>query len=338
MANLRQSIRGKLPSKRALLTVGGATALVAAGIVQTTGTMAAPTDGVSASVSKIASQNFFPTKLTSSVTCSTSGGTLTQKRANISWSAVAGATGYRLEIVRRSDGAVRQSYDVTGTSYNGISDSSRDGGLYARVRTMNSGAISSGYTVSNTGMSFKDWVSGRTECEGSTGTNLANQSWEDSSDWEPASIQMFGRAAPQPRMLMSDSGAPTSVAPPTEASPSSSAAPSSSEKPSSSASPESGTSSPSASESPSSSAAASPSESPSASTEAPAPTAEAKPDIKIAVKVTGTDRELIITVDGKEKCTLPLAAGDAPTVGSDSVTITNGDSLKTVDLDTCTAS
>ncbi|MGB6246794.1 MAG: hypothetical protein WBF94_17765, partial [Gordonia sp. (in: high G+C Gram-positive bacteria)] len=89
MANLRQSIRGKLPSKRALLTVGGATALVAAGIVQTTGTMAAPTDGVSASVSKIASQNFFPTKLTSSVTCSTSGGTLTQKRANISWSAVA---------------------------------------------------------------------------------------------------------------------------------------------------------------------------------------------------------------------------------------------------------
>lgn len=189
MADRLSVLRSKVPSKRALLALGGGAAMVAAGIAQTTGTMAGSTDTSLAYVSQIASENFFPTPLTTSVTCTTvEPGTITTRRAQISWPAVPGATGYRLEIVKFSDNSVNQSYDLpAGTLSRNISDSDRIGHLYARVRTMNGPAVSFGYTVSNTGLSFKDWVSGRTECEQATSTNVANETWEDSSAWTPGS-------------------------------------------------------------------------------------------------------------------------------------------------------
>lgn len=319
--------RRRRPSLRAMLTLGGAAVMVG-GAVAGTDTLAATTDSATAAVSQIATQNFFPTPLTASVTCTTNQpGTITTARAVISWDAVPGATGYRMELVRRSNGTVKSAEDVGAgtTSIGGISDSGREG-LYARVYTKNGDAISSGYRVSNTGMSFKDWVSGRTQCEGSTGTNLPNQEWEDQSEWTPAVAQALAKSG----KAMANPFVPEAVeaADETEAS----EAPESTEAPEPSESTEP--------EAPAESTAPESSTPPSSSSPAPAPSTStpAEPKVTIGIGVSGSEKVLLISHDGEEVCYTPLGEGDEPSINGNTVVISNGNTVKTVNTDTCAVS
>lgn len=58
-------------------------------------------------------------------------------------------------------------------------------------------------------------------------------------------------------------------------------------------------------------------------------------DVTIAIDVADEQRRVRVMVDGVRKCAIPLEKGDVPNVGNNQVTITNGDSVKLVDLDTC---
>ena len=50
--------------------------------------------------------------------------------------------------------------------------------MYARVHTVNGSVISSGYKTS-VEITHKDTFTDRTECQGNTGPELANQAWEE---------------------------------------------------------------------------------------------------------------------------------------------------------------
>lgn len=173
----------RMKSLRSLIAIGGAAAM-AFGLAQTTGTMANPTDAVNSTGAQVATGNFYPTPLTASIGCSTSG-SVTSQRGNPYWSAVPGATGYKVELMNRSNNTVKDTKTFTSTQlqWSSVSDSDRTG-LYIRVYTINGPMTSSGYTT-GAGMSFKDWVSGRTACEGSSSTSKPNQVWENTNTWDP---------------------------------------------------------------------------------------------------------------------------------------------------------
>lgn len=97
MANLFSTIRGKVPSKRAMLALGGAAALALVGVVQTAGTMAGSTDNATAQVSQIASQNFTPVPVIASAKC---GGHAYNGSVTISWDSVGPGYWYELEAWR----------------------------------------------------------------------------------------------------------------------------------------------------------------------------------------------------------------------------------------------
>ena len=195
-------------SLRSALAVGGVV-LMALGLSQVVDTQAAFTDTANANVSTLASGNFFPTPLTPSVTCTTNPDNdwnLGSNRANLSWPAVAGATGYYVELVY-GDGSYYRHYDVTAptTSVTGISTTSPRASVYARVYTKNGPATSSGYTSSRQ-ISYKDLVTSRTECQGTNAANKPNQPWEDVSTWTP------GSPSPNQASFASRKG-PTGMAP-----------------------------------------------------------------------------------------------------------------------------
>lgn len=183
-----QQCRARALSVRGALALGGVV-VVAASMTQVAGTMAAP-DAVRTAKLGTATENYFPTPLTSSVTCTTDpdGATLTARRARIDWAPVSEATGYLVVFINRDNGSVYRTDDVPAgqTRISGVSATSPRTGLYVRVYTKNGPATSSGYSVASRGMSFKDWVSNRTECEGPGGTAQANQPWENQSAWDPA--------------------------------------------------------------------------------------------------------------------------------------------------------
>ncbi|MFK4356928.1 hypothetical protein ABH939_000409 [Rhodococcus sp. 27YEA6] len=187
----------RMKSLRSLIAVGGAAAM-AFGLAQATGTLANPTDVVNSTGAQVATGNFYPTPLTASIGCSTSG-SVTSQRGNPYWSAVPGATGYKVELMNRSNNTVKDTRTFTATQlqWSSVSDSDRSG-LYIRVYTINGPMTSSGYTT-GAGMSFKDWVSGRTACEGSSSTSKPNQAWENVSTWDPSTPAPNG-ANPLSRM------------------------------------------------------------------------------------------------------------------------------------------
>ncbi|AGT94501.1 hypothetical protein RERY_48970 [Rhodococcus erythropolis] len=187
----------RMKSLRSLIAIGGAAAM-AFGLAQTTGTLANSTDAVNSTGAQVATGNFYPTPLTASIGCSTSG-SVTSQRGNPYWSAVPGATGYKVELMNRSNNTVKDTKIFTSTQlqWSGVSDSDRTG-LYIRVYTINGPMTSSGYTT-GAGMSFKDWVSGRTACEGSSSTSKPNQAWENVSTWDPSTPAPNG-ANPLSRM------------------------------------------------------------------------------------------------------------------------------------------
>ena len=190
----------RMKSLRSLIAVGGAAAM-AFGLAQATGTLANPTDVVNSTGAQVATGNFYPTPLTSTVNCSTSGGAdLLGRRANLSWPAVPGVTGYKVVFVRKSDPSyiVRtDNLSASQTSISGITHGSRNV-MWARVYTVNGPAISSGF-MSSVEITHKDLVSNRTECEGNRGPQLANQAWENTNTWNPATPAPNG-ANPLSRM------------------------------------------------------------------------------------------------------------------------------------------
>lgn len=182
--------RFRLPSLRSTLAVAGV-AVVTLGISQTASTQAAFTNNATATVSTLATANYFPTPLTPAVNCYTDPDRwydLTSNRANLSWTAVAGATGYYVRLVKRSNGALYREYNVPAsqTSITGIStvSPSREA-VYAYVHTKNGPAVSTGWTGANKTISYKDGVSNRTECESSASPSQANQPWENQTTWTP---------------------------------------------------------------------------------------------------------------------------------------------------------
>lgn len=183
-----QKLRGSKRSIRGIIAACGAV-LVAASMAQTTGTLADPVETRTATMG-VATQNYFPTPLTAWVTCTTDPNNwdLASRRARIDWAPVAGATGYILELVQwnsnNPDTAVRQTFNVGAnqTQVSGIVDRQREQ-LYARVRTVNGPAISSGYTTPRERISFKAWIGSQTECENTGHSSVPNQPWENQNTW-----------------------------------------------------------------------------------------------------------------------------------------------------------
>lgn len=195
-----QRIRKQAMSLRGGIAVVGALA-AAVGITQAAGTLAAPGLERTAKV-PIASANYYPTPLPKNVRCeTTTTGIIWERRAKVSWDAVPDATGYRLEVLTYNSSnpetTIKQSYTVGAgtTSVADISDSDRDV-LYARVRTINGPAVSSGYATPAQRISFKDHISGRTECENTGHPTLPNDArWENDQSWSPE-VESFGIGQP----------------------------------------------------------------------------------------------------------------------------------------------
>ncbi len=193
----------RMKSLRSLIAIGGAAAM-AFGLAQTTGTLANPTDAVNSTGAQVATGNFYPTPLTSGpISCWYEApwyDTITGRRVSISWPPVAGATGYKVVFVRKSDPnyVVRvDNLSASQTSISGITHGDRNV-MYARVHTVNGSVISSGYKTS-VEITHKDLTSNRTECQGGTGPELANQAWENVSTWNPTTPAPNG-ANPLSRM------------------------------------------------------------------------------------------------------------------------------------------
>ncbi|MFI7161718.1 MULTISPECIES: hypothetical protein [Rhodococcus] len=193
----------RMKSLRSLIAIGGAAAM-AFGLAQTAGTLANPTDAVNSTGAQVATGNFYPTPLTSGpISCWYEApwyDTITGRRVSISWPPVAGATGYKVVFVRKSDPnyVVRvDNLPASQTSITGITHGDRNL-MYARVHTVNGSVISSGYKTS-VEITHKDLTSNRTECQGGTGPELANQAWENVSTWNPTTPAPNG-ANPLSRM------------------------------------------------------------------------------------------------------------------------------------------
>ena len=200
MSRLRR-IRKQAMSLRGGLAVGGALA-IAVSLTQVAGTLAATDLEPRTAKVPIATANYYPTPLTTEVRCRTTGGAnLAGRRAEVSWNPVAEATGYRLEILTwnssNPDTTITQTYTVGAgtTSVGSIRDSDRDV-LYARVRTINGPAVSSGYATPRERISFKDWLTGRTECENTGHPTFPNDDrWENDQSWSPE-VESFGIGQP----------------------------------------------------------------------------------------------------------------------------------------------
>lgn len=196
-----QRIRKQAMSLRGGIAVAGALA-VAVSLTQAAGTMAAPDLERTAKV-PIATANYYPTPLTANVRCNTTGTNwwAPGKRAEVSWDAVPGATGYILELVVWDENdpneTVRQTFhrDANTRTVSDIEDSEREQ-LYARVRTKNGPAVSSGYATPPQRISYKSISTRRTECENTGHPTLPNDDrWENDQSWSPE-VESFGIGQP----------------------------------------------------------------------------------------------------------------------------------------------
>lgn len=205
-----QQLRAKALSLRGGIAVGGAL-VMAVGMAQATGTLAQDVE-VREAKAGLATENFFPTPLVTNVSCNTHGSPIGSRRARVSWDPVDEATGYRLEILvwnaNDPNTTIRQEYEVGSatTSVSNIRDSNREV-LYARVRTLNGPAVSSGYATPPERISFKDYLTGRTECENTGHPTLLNQPWENQHDWDPDVIPFAAGPSPSIFGALFDGGA-----------------------------------------------------------------------------------------------------------------------------------
>ena len=187
-----QQLRVKALSLRGAIAVGGAL-VMAVSMTQVAGTLAAP-DEVREAKAGIATQNYFPTPLTSSVTCTTDPNhplNPAARRARIDWEPVPGATAYRVDLVHDNNGSVvSHTVNAPVTRLSGVvaprqGVPARSWGYLIRVRTINGDAVSSGYTTSAQKAQAKASVASQTECEGSSGPSVPNEVWENEHAWTP---------------------------------------------------------------------------------------------------------------------------------------------------------
>lgn len=310
-----------MPSKRALLALGGIAA-VAGGVLASTDTLAASTDAATATANQIASENFFPTPLPSSISCSETG-TAGFKKANVSWPSAGAGMRYRVVLwTNNMAGVERGAVIQTGTSWTlDVNYNIANGNYVLSVQTMNTASgdtdqtrpYSSGYrriTVGSNGQR-------NGTCQGGAGVQ-ANATWEDGSEWNPAAPLMRGRSVLAPEAASQQ--VPTSTT-----------APSSSEtaKPSASQEPQ-----PSTSTTPS----AEPSAEPSTETTPPSTSTAAPAKITFGVELNGDERSVVILHDGEKACAAPLKEGFSPSSNGTDVVVSDGKSVFKVDPNTCALS
>lgn len=196
-----QRIRKQAMSLRGGIAVAGALA-AAVSLTQVAGTMAAPDLEWTAKV-PIATANYYPTPLTASVTCETTyTGLLPGRRAKVSWEAVPGATGYRVDLVHSNTGEVKSEFVPAPTTQlpDVVAPYSTafpvaNWAYSIRVRTINGPAMSSGYTTAPERAESKSTITDRTECDGSSGPSVENMGWEDNQSWSPE-VESFGIGQP----------------------------------------------------------------------------------------------------------------------------------------------
>ncbi|GEE00132.1 hypothetical protein nbrc107696_05780 [Gordonia spumicola] len=325
MPELFQSVRGKIPSTRALLAIGGAAA-VAVGALSTTDTLAANNDAVSANTSQIASQNFFPVRAPVNPSYSTPG-TCFGGNATLKWQAASGTPADQLWQIEEwgnsgtllmwtSPNLVASTRErQTGMENNGGSTHEyRVYGVNATTNERSTGYVSIYF--------YRD--GGR--CNYSKGTATEGPvnitTWQETTDYTPfdseevINVQRSNRAAFEPPADASTS--PSSTAPTTSSKPSSTEAPSST----------------------SSTPSAPSSEAPTSTEESKAPTTSSAEADKITygVGIAGTTKKLIIYKNGTEICDFDMAEGDTPSSNGNTVSVTNGSTVKTVNPKTCTLS
>lgn len=173
-----QQLRAKALSLRGALAMGGVV-VIAASMTQVAGTLAAPDELRTAKLGT-STQNYFPTPLVGSISCSTSGA-VGFREANVSWTAPPAGdspTGYRYRVSRyRSNGDFVTSSETSSLSTGKF----RIGGTirteYLYVQTINP---VDGSIVSSGSRSFEIYSGGAldTYCRGSARV-APNQDWEN---------------------------------------------------------------------------------------------------------------------------------------------------------------
>ena len=191
-----QQLRAKAISLRGAIAIGGALVL-AASIAQASGTLAQSTELREAKAG-IATQNYYPTPLPTSISCSVTWSGL-NRGANVTWESLGPDFKYRVLILRDNDPSqVREDFFTTSTSYryrgSGATNSDR-----VRIYSVNTAsastdaarAQSSGY-VSHT-VYIESGVA--TLCSGGPRYDAPNADWENQYDWDPDVIPF---SAPSP--------------------------------------------------------------------------------------------------------------------------------------------
>ncbi|MEJ9078642.1 hypothetical protein WKY82_09500 [Gordonia malaquae] len=312
MPNTRQTVRGKIPSKRAVLAIGGAAA-VAIGAIQTTDTLAAENDTVNANTSQIASQNFFPVLAPINPDYSNTG--WCGGNPTLKWAAAAGTPADQKWVMEEwGDGGTNLMWTsnlLTSTSRQtgmegggGGTHEYRIFGVNATTNERSTGYVSI-YTWRNNGSC------GRPEGTAKEGpVNIT--SWQQTTSYTPFDAE---EVINPPSLNRSKFNAPSDTATAKSTAPSSESADPTASEPSTSVT------TPSTSE----------------TTESSAPNAPVK--ITAAAAAAGTASGFIVYHDGVEKCSGEKAETDIVSFGNNHVTLTTADgAVKNVDVNTCEVS
>lgn len=368
----RTTMRARVKSWRTAAAIAGVAAMTVT-LGQSVSTLATPNAAVSTTGSQVATGNFFPTPLTANVRCETNApwyDLVTGKRADVSWDAVPGATGYLLELVSVDTGVVWSSEELPAStrSKTRITDSEKQR-IYARVRTVNGPAVSSGYR-SQSGTIVARWLTDRTECESQASPGSSgNQGWEDTTVWNPAlpapasagrqSVMEAQRSAPAADVDQAEVDRAEAIAEAEEQEPSETSAPSVNEP--SDVMPSSSTTSttvrPPATSRPSSTTAPSPSATTQASTRATSTTTQTPTRTSSIPPVTVTTTtkpptspvrlpgggeaklvdETTLVVSGTEapQCSVTVRAGSRLELRDGALEVTDAVEARVVDLETC---
>lgn len=322
MANILQSIRGKVPSKRVLFAVGGAAA-IALGVMQTADTMAAGTDAANAKATQIASQNFTPVPVVTGISCSGASGS----KATLSWTSPGPEYWFRVE--RTGGGSSTWSGETSTSSYGGIPLPYSVGKTTYTVRVYTrygqNGELSTGYAQ----WDIANW-SGVTYCTTNGGWNQGTHGvsdWQQATNWTPGVQSRMSAPGPAPAPQLKEPTPPSTTASSTP-----------SAEPSTPASSTSETSAPSTS-APETSApeTSAPKTTAPSTTESSTPAPE--PKITISVGAAGQATGFTVYKDGVESCNADKAPTDIVNVGGNQVTITTADgAVLKVDPNTCALS
>ncbi|QRY62025.1 hypothetical protein JVX90_16720 [Gordonia sp. PDNC005] len=305
MPDTLQTIRGKTPSTRVLLAIGGAAA-VAVGAFSTTDTLAAENDTVNANTSQIASQNFFPVLAPTNPSYSNTG--WCGGNPTLKWAASPNTPAdqrWIMEEWSENGGSLMwTSAELTSTSRQTGMESGGGGTHVYRIYGLNNTTKerSTGY------VSIYVWRNngscGRPEGTATEG-RTAVTTWQETTSHTPFDAE---EVINPPSLNRSKFNAPTDTQTPKSTAPSS----------------ESASVEPSAPSEPS-------------PTESSAPKAPVK--ITAASAAAGAASGFIIYHDGVEKCSGPKAETDIVNFGNNHVTLTTADgAVKNVDVNTCEVS